>query len=332
MKFDGEEGVIRHFLLDMGMRRRSEHTLKSYRYILTLLARALDQVCQVTDIEQVTVYHLRQCVQFLLTRHIQLEASRRPPDNGETLSVSTIRGHIRVWKVLFNWCYQEELIDKNPVARLSSPKPDERVLLAFSEEQVQMMFMSLDTSTEMGFRDYLILLLLLDTGIRLSEIIHLDVSDVHDTYIKVFGKGRKEREIGVHPDVSKLLWKYIHKYRHPKDLDEKGLFLGTGKGVGKPLGLGGVKHLMDRLKKATGIGESMRLSAHVFRHTFAKMYLKQGGELFKLSREMGHSDVKTTQIYLKDFNSSEARKAHNPYSPINRFQLKKQHKRKKEQG
>src|SRR6185437_8063811 len=113
--------------------------------------------------------------------------------------------------------------------------------------------------------------------------------------------------------------------------DEKILFLGIGKGAGVPLGQGGVKHLMDRLKKATGI-DHMRLSAHVFRHTFAKMYLKQGGDLFKLSRELGHSNVKTTQIYLKDFNSFDARKEHNSYSPINRFNLKKQLKNKKKQN
>jgi integrase/recombinase XerD len=285
----------------------------------------------VTEVEQVTVNHLRQCIQFLQAYHVELKASRRPPANGLTLSVSTIRGHIRVWKVFFNWCYQEELIEKNPVIRLSSPKPVERVLPAFTEEQVQMMFMSLDTSTEMGFRDYLILLLLLDTGIRLSEIAGLEVANVHDTYIKVMGKGSKEREVGVHPDVSKVLWKYIHKYRHPKDPDEKVLLLGTGKGSGKPLGQGGIKHLMDRLKKATGI-TGVRLSAHVFRHTFAKMYLKEGGELFKLSRELGHSDVKTTQVYLKDFVSADARKEHSHYSPINRLHLKKSHGRKRKHG
>ena len=183
-----------------------------------------------------------------------------------------------------------------------------------------------DLSTEVGFRDYLIILLLLDTGIRLSEISGLEVANVHDSYIKVFGKGRKEREVGVHPDVSKLLWKYIHKYRKPKNIDEKILFLGTARSAGLPLGKGGVKQMVGRVKKVTGITD-MRVSPHVFRHTFAKMYLKAGGDLFSLSREMGHSSVQITNVYLQDFNSSDARRHHATFSPINGLKLRKNHKK-----
>ena len=75
------------------------------------------------------------------------------------------------------------------------------------------MLASCDTNTIVGFRNYVMFLLLLDTGIRVSEFCSLQVVDVHPRYIKVFGKGSKEREIGLHPDVSKLLWKYIQKYR-----------------------------------------------------------------------------------------------------------------------
>ena len=77
--------------------------------------------------------------------------------------------------------------------------------------------------------------------------------------------------------------------------------------------------------------EGVRLSAHNFRHTFAKVYLAQDGELFKLSRELGRGDVQTTRIYLEDFNSTDARKEPGHFSPINRFNLKKQQKKRKKQ-
>ena len=79
--------------------------------------------------------------------------------------------------------------------------------------------------------------------------------------------------------------------------------------------------VMDRLKKATGIDE-VRLSSHTFRHTFACMYLDEGGDLFSLSREMGHTDVKTTERYLKGFRSKNARMHHTGHSPINRIKLR----------
>ena len=146
----------------------------------------------------------------------------------------------------------------------------------------------------------------------------------------MFGKGRREREVGIHPDVGKLLWKYIHKYRKPKNPDEKILFLGATRSTGHPLSSAGVKQMVDRVKKATGIA-NMRVSPHVFRHTFAKMYLQAGGDIFSLSREMGHSSVQITNVYLQDFTSSDARRHHTTFSPINNVRLRKNQKRKKKQ-
>ncbi len=328
MKLAGDDSVIKHFLLDMEVRKRSQHTLISYRHHLTLLANLLRTLCGISDLEQVTVIHLRQCVQYMLTKPVEFNTSGDLLDSGSVLSVASVRAHVSVWKVFFNWCYQEELLEKNPVARLSLPKPEKRIKPTLKDEHIQKMLASFDTSTEMGFRDYVIVLLLLDTGMRLSEIASLQVTDIHDSYIKVFGKGRKEREIGVYPEVSKLLWKYVHKHRHPKDPHETALFLGYGRSAGLPLGRDGIKDLPSRLKKITGI-DDIRVSAHVFRHTFAKMYLEQGGEVFKLSREMGHSDVSITKLYLEDFSSREARKEHTSFSPVGRLNLKKQQKRKR---
>jgi len=322
MKLTGDDGVIKHFLLDVEVKKRSQRTLERYRHSLNRLVELL-QPLNITDLEQVTVVHLRQCVQRLLTDLLPTGRSHRKPLNGSTLSIASVRGHVREWKVFFGWCQEEELIEKNPAARLALPKPEKRITVTFTDEHVEKMLASCDTSTEMGFRDYVMLLLLLDTGMRLSELSTLRVTDVHDTYVKVYGKGRKEREIGIHPHVSKLLWKYVNKYRHTKDEHEQALFLGGSRSSGKPLGYGGVKQVLQRIKKATGI-DDVRLSAHTFRHTFAKMYLEEGGEVFKLSREMGHSSVQVTKLYLEDFSSTEARKEHTSFSPINRLSLKKQ--------
>ena len=329
MKLDGEKGVIHHFLLDCQVRQFSNHTMISYRHHLDVLSSLLAKLCGVFDLEQVTVTHLRQCVQHLMT-HVMETSKGRIHENGSLLSISSIRGYVRVWKAFFNWCYQEELIEKNPVTRLTLPKPTKRVIPTFTSEHIEKMLASCDLNTDMGFRDYVILLLLLDTGIRLSEISNLRITDVHDTYIKVFGKGRKEREVGLHPEVGKLLWKYIYKHRHPKDPNETAVFIGYQRGSGKPLGREGVKDMLTRLQAACGL-QDIQLSPHVFRHTFAKMYLEQGGEVFKLSRELGHSDVQITKLYLEDFGSTEARKEHASFSPIGRIHLRKQQKRKKKQ-
>src|SRR6266487_1564874 len=322
MKLDGEDGVLEHYLIDVD-NNLGDLTLVSYTQRLGVLVRLLRDLCQVSGLEQVTVLHLRQCVQHLLTSPVEFVPRHgRKTDDGEKLSVVTVKAYIRVWKAFFSWCYQEELIDINPAARLKHPKAPKRIRPAFTAEHIEKMLAVCDTSTPVGFRDHVILLLLLDTGIRIAEISTLRVSSVHDRYIKVMGKGRKEREIGIYPEMSKLLWKYIHKHRKPDDPAEAALFIGKG----QPLHPGGVHTIIKRIQKLSGL-EDIKFSAHVFRHTFAKMYLDSGGDLFKLSREMGHSDVNITKTYLEDFGSSEARKDHNSFSPLAGIQIRKGAKR-----
>lgn len=94
--------VIRHYLLSLETRRCSPNTLTLYRYSLNLLADLLVLKCEVTELEQVTVLHLRQCVQYLLTTRIEIRKSRRPPENGSTLSASTVVSYMRPWRSFFN--------------------------------------------------------------------------------------------------------------------------------------------------------------------------------------------------------------------------------------
>lgn len=317
--------VIEQFLLDLEVKGRTPPTLVDYRHRLGVLLQVLQEVCKITELEDVKIVHLRLCVQHLQTeKHV---CQRGRPCEGETLAPTTVRAFVRVFKSFFHWCFLEELVENDPASRLAPPKVPLRVVPAFREQHIEKMLAACDTSTPLGFRDYVMLLLLLDTGMRVGELLGLHVGDVHDRFVKVFGKGRREREIGIHPEVSKLLWKYIHKYRHPVEADERALFLGKG---GKPLHTVGVQEIIKRIQRRSGL-EQIKFTPHVFRHTFAKMYLARGGDLFKLSRELGHSGVETTKKYLEDFNSSDARKDHTAFSPISGIQIKKTGRAKKMQ-
>jgi integrase/recombinase XerD len=322
--------TVDHYLLNVEARRYSIHTQIGYRHDLSVMVRLLADLCHVVDLERVTILHLRQCVHHLLNAPVEVKRGR-PPENGLTLSTVAVGVYIRRWKTFFSWCFEEELLEKNPAIRLEFPRVDEKVIDSFSKDQLEQMLDVFDLSTPVGFRDYVIILLMLDTGIRRSEVVTLRVEDVHETYISVFGKGRRERQVGIHSKISNLLWKYVHKYRRPAHPGEPALFLSIGKRhAGLPLGRGGINGLIGRLKKATGIDE-VRLSAHTFRHTFAVMYLDEGGDLFSLSREMGHKDVKTTEKYLKSFTSKNARMQHNDHSPLNAIELRSERRRGKGQ-
>ncbi len=310
--------VVRQFLLDCEVRGLTDQAIGFYRKRLTLFVRKLEEECQITELEEVKIVHLRQFVQLLMKTKAD-ENNPRKPAQDKPLSAFTIRGYVRAIKRLFSWCIDEDLLNVNPASRLIQPKAPDYLIPTFTTEHVEKMLATCDRSTVEGFRNYVILLVFLDTGMRISELCGLGVSDVHERYVKVFGKGRKEREIGLHPEVGKLLWKYIYKYRQPADPDETALFIGRR---GEPLRLNGVQAILERVKRESGL-EGVRVSAHTFRHTFAKFYLQRGGEVFKLSREMGHGTVQVTELYLKDFRSTEARQEHMTFSPIGEINLRR---------
>jgi integrase/recombinase XerD len=319
MKLDD---VMNHFLLDCETRGVTPGAMRGYKVQLAFLAKKLEQECQITDIEQVKIVHLRQFIRVLMNTKAD-ENNPRKPTQEKPLSPFTVRNYVRAIRTFFQWCVDEELLEVNPSTRLALPKMPSYVIRAFTAEHIDAMLGACDVTTPLGFRDYVMLLVLLDTGMRLAELSGLKMVDVYDRYVKVFGKGRKEREIGLHPEVSKLLWKYIHKYRKPIAPNETSVFLNRS---GKPLLREGVTSVLDAIKRKCGL-ENVRVSPHTFRHTFAKMYLERGGEIFKLSREMGHSGVQVTEVYLRDFKSTEARQEHVDFSPIGEIQLHNSKKR-----
>jgi integrase/recombinase XerD len=317
MKLDGEQGVVAQFLLDCGNRGLADGTVALYRRQLGLVVGYL-QKAGGTELEDVTVAQLRQFLQYLL--HPVVGEKRFPNARHQVtgkLAPSTVVSYVLTIKAFFGWCLVEELIKVNPSARLSKPKIPERVVSAFTPDHIDRMLGVCDTSTVKGFRDYVLLLVLLDTGIRVSELCGLRLQDVHPRYIKVFGKGQKEREIGMHSEVGKLLWKYIQKYRGTDTSKSDHVFL-SKRGA---LTVSGVEDIFRNIKIQSGITD-VRVSPHTFRHTFAKWYLMRGGDLFKLSRELGHSGVQITgEIYLADFKSADARQDHEAFSPVGQLNL-----------
>ncbi len=325
MKLDGDKGVVAQFLRDCENRGLAEGTVPLYCRQLGLLVRRLEKD-GVTDLEDVTLALLRDFLHYLLHPD---ENDRRFPgahrqDKGKLAPV-TVKSYVSTIKTFFSWCVAEELIKTNPATRLAKPKIPSRVVIAFTPEHIDRMLAVCDTETVLGFRNYVLLLLLLDTGMRVSELCGLRVQDIHSSYVKVYGKGAKEREIGIHPEVGKLVWKYIQKYRRTDDPKQDHVFL-SRRGA---LTVSGVEDIFRNIRLKSSITD-VRVTPHTLRHTFAKWYLLRGGDLFKLSRELGHSSVQITgNIYLGDFKSADARQDHEEFSPVGRLSLRKGKKRKR---
>ncbi len=308
--------AIEGFLLDLRARHRSPNTLRHYEHKLRIWSGWMAEQ-DVTELEEITIAHLRA---FILDVE-QSSVSRRHPGRDEQeddpkVSDVTVYGYAQAIRTFCRWLVAEELITRNPAIRLAKPKVAKRHIPSFTQDHLQAMFASCDLHTSLGFRDYTLMLTLLDTGIRASELCGLTLDDIHQDYLRVFGKGRKEREVGMSPATAKFLWKYTRLHRKTTDPNERHVFLSRR---GEALTPSGVDQALYRIRDETGL-EGVRVSAHTFRHSFARMWLEHGGEVYSLSRLLGHTNVQITEVYLRDFQARQARAHHVEYSPLATFQ------------
>lgn len=318
--------AIDGYIIDCRTRNLSRKTILWYEQKLKYLARWLDEEEDIQQLNNVTIAHLRTFVLDLQVAQIGRTTVNKDGDMTEISSL-TVKGYVQVIKGFFTWCFNEELIEKSPAVRLQMPSVPDYLIPVFTPDHIKLILDSCDTTKTLGYRDYTIMLVLLEAGIRISELCNLRVQDVHTDYIRVVGKGKKEREIGISAPVSKYLWKYINLHRKPHDENEQRVFMNR---YSVPISPTGVDQILDDIKDRTGI-IGVRVSAHTFRHTFACTYLEQGGEIYKLSRLLGHSSVEVTEEYLKSFKQRAARKDQERFSAVAAMDVLSKRKRRKQQ-
>ncbi len=160
------QAAIQGFLMDWELRNHSPNTLRTYRSQLQVVGRWLEEQ-GVTDVEDVTISHLRAFLIYTQQRPASSINPRRPAElDGRRLTTATMQGYVKAMKVLFGWLAEEEVIARSPAARLQKPSGEKRFRISFSDDHLSTLFGVCDLETPLGFRDYTLMLLLLDTGIR----------------------------------------------------------------------------------------------------------------------------------------------------------------------
>ena len=233
---------------------------------------------------------------------LQLQ-SRVNPRTGQPLSTYTIHGHVQVIAGWLRWC--EENGYTTGVGKISMPKVKQKVIEVFTHAQIRAMLAacSQEEGTWLAQRDRAIILLLLDTGIRAAELCGLTLADVHvnEGYIRVLGKGNKEREVGMGQACRTHLLKYLRRYRKTETAY---VFVNRKR---EQLTVSGLDQMLYRVGAWAGVS-GVRISAHTFRHTYAVEYLTRGGDLYSLSRSMGHESVSTTELYVRAMTDRSLRR------------------------
>ncbi len=214
------------------------------------------------------------------------------PNEEGGMSSANVRNHVRVLRSFSSWLEREEYTAVNVLGRLKVPKADRKVIETLSDAELGQLFRIMDINSDTGCRDASILLLVLDTGVRCSELLGIHIEDIHleEQWLKVMGKGRKERVVPFGSKATRLLQRYIYHFR-PEALDSSQLFLCVDS---SPLSDNALHLLFKRLAARSGI---TRLHPHLLRHTFATRYLMSGGDAFSLQQILGHTTLEMTRRY-----------------------------------
>ena len=299
---------------------KARKTVRWYIPKLVYLKEYLEDNGLPTDVSRITINHLREFVVHLQTEVTVGQNNSYQPATDKPLSPLTVDGYVPMFRLFLNWVESEGYIESNPARLLRAPKTPAKIMETFSGDQIQRLLAAVDIKQTNGFRDLCMMLLFLDTGIRLTELINLEIPDVdlERGEIKIRGKGGKERMVPIGGKVQRALWKYVHKYRpEPAHPNVKNLFLSI-----QGYGLSGsrVYHMIrDRGEKA-GL-QGVRCSPHTFRHTFAKNFLLNGGDLFTLQKILGHRSLDVVRLYV-NLASEDVKVQHRKYSPVDMMRVR----------
>ena len=237
------------------------------------------------------------------------------PEQDKLLSPKTVQCHIRALKAFASWLYAEGHTTENRLKNLRLPKAPTKMIEPLTPEEINKATNSINKNSPTGVRNHAILVTLLDSGLRASEVATVTLSNLNlkDGYVKVMGKGAKERVVPIGKYVQMTLWSYIDKARpKPTSPDCNNLFLTCR---GRPMTVNTVKLVFSRLAKSSDVE---RLHAHLCRHTFALNYLLNGGDIFSLREILGHTSLEMVNHYLH-FTSSQITDRHHKYSPMDKL-------------
>ena len=275
-----QDSVIERFLDNLWAERGlSDNSLKSYRLDLLQLQK------QLATRDKTILNAKREDLLAILAAEFQQGKSPR-----------TISRYLSAYRQLFRWLVREGMISNDPVALIESPKTGRGLPKALSEAQIESLLAAPDTAKLLGMRDRAMLELMYATGLRVSELVGLKLSNLNlnQGVVRVIGKGQKERLVPLGDEAHDSLRVYLSDSRPGllKGVQTDFVFVTTRKtGMTRQA----FWYMVRRYAAICDIPQ--KLSPHMLRHSFATHLLNHGADLRVVQLLLGHSDLSTTQIY-----------------------------------
>lgn len=290
--------AIKEFLyIKEAVENVSERTIETYQYTFDDFQNFLDEKIDVVTLDK-----------SLFRKYITHLRARE-------LSLSTISINYRNLRSFFNWLVSEGYAESNPLTEISEPKTPDKYPRTITEEQTNKLLEAARTkkSNWIGQRDYTMLLLFIESGLRLNEMVSAEVDnlDLENHLLTVSGKGNKERNVSFGAKVCKVMRKWMVKREELEKVYDNNIFLDRG---GETLNRRNVQDRINKIQQEAGLGNE-KVSPHVLRHTSVTLSAKNGMNATQLRQMYGWKSLKTAIKYIH-LSGRDVKEAMKDASPI----------------
>ena len=278
------KAVLNEFLYECKIKNLSPRTIKSYQNSNNLMIQWLIDNQNIADIEQVKPTDLKAYIFYKFDNNAK-----------ETY----INGIIKNMRAFFKYAVENEYIANNPVFKVKWAKESKPLIKKFTNKQAVQLSNAFSNINYLESRNKTIIIMLLETGIRNNELCMLKDSSISDSVLTIFGKGNKERQVGISPILQKqlIIYNRIKKaYFEDKTIHNDVLFLSR---TGRKCTVNTIENIMNEAGERIGIDDNIRCSPHTCRHFYAQTMVKNGIDIYSLSRLLGHGNISITQRYLE---------------------------------
>lgn len=284
------EDVLKEFIYDAELRGLSPRTIKGYRNNNARFHKWLENELNITELKRVTTKTIKMYLALL---------------KEQKLSESYANGILKVVRAFFNYCVDEEYVKENPAKKVKWIKEPITLITTFTDNEIVKMLKVLPNNNFLNVRNNAILAMFVETGIRNLELCHIKKEHIRDRDIVIQGKGNKERVVPLTVGLKKYLIKYDRVkeiYFNDKLLVEDYYFLSR---TGRQLTVEANERVIAKFGESAEVREKIRCSPHTLRHYFAQSQLKNGLDVYSLSRLLGHTNISITRRYLQSLEDEE---------------------------
>lgn len=283
------EDAIKEYVYEIQVRNYTPRTIKTYRNCLLRYAEYLRKVNEIVELEDTTPVHIKQFLKSLKDK------------DRSTVYLNTVLKNLRSF---YKYCYQEGYC-LDIARKVVFLKEKKTVIKTFNDKEVKKMLEYYDFSSYMNARNKCIMALLFDTGIRCLELCQLKRLDIKETVIHVLGKGNKERVVPISPYLKRIMIKYERirdAYLKDDIIHYDNYFLSSRN---KPLTVEAVERVVKIASKGAKVRDDVRCSPHTCRHFYSQAQLRNGLDVYSLSRLLGHEDIAITKRYLQSIKDKD---------------------------